>query len=149
MKIKEGLLQFLKFIFVGMLNTAVDLGVLNFLVLLFDSLEKSRSFVLYKTISFIAAVSFSYLCNKYFVFNDHNEEQSKANMRNEGKKFFIVSVVGFLLNVSISSFSFYVLSEIYNGQASWYVLTSASALSGSVVTLLWNYFGYKLWVFRN
>ena len=147
MKTKGSITQFLKFVFVGILNTAIDLGVLNVLVLLFDSLEKPSSFVLFKAISFIVAVSFSYLCNKYFVFNDNGVEQGKSNIRKEGKKFFIVSVIGFSLNVSLSSVFFYLLSEMCNGQGSLYVLTSVSALLGSSITLLWNYFGYKLWVF--
>lgn len=148
MKIKISLIQFSKFFFVGVLNTAVDLGVLNLLLFLSDSSEKTDLFTVFKAISFIVAVSFSYLCNKYFVFNDKKTGTAKPNFRKEGERFFMVSAVGFLLNVSISSISFYFLTRACGSQLSLYMLTSVSVLLGSAATLFWNYFGYKLWVFR-
>lgn len=148
MKYNKKFIQFVKFIFVGVLNTAVDIGVLNILVFSFDSLEKNCSYMCYKAISFFVAVSFSYLCNKYIVFNDKVIGREKNNVREEGGRFFVVSVIGFLLNILTSSALYDFLTRACGSQISLYVLISASALLGSVVSLFWNYYGYTLWVFR-
>jgi putative flippase GtrA len=145
---KKSAIQFLKFIFVGILNTVVDLGVLNLLMSLFGSPEKEHYFIFFKALSFIVAVSFSYFCNKYFVFNDKERRTTKAGFRKEGGIFFVVSMVGLVLNVSISSFFFFLLVKVYGSQTPLYLLASGSALLGSAAALSWNFFGYKRWVFK-
>lgn len=148
LKNKKSVSQFLKFVLVGTLNAFVDLGVLNLLMFLFNPLEKEHSFVLFKAISFIVAVSCSYFCNKYFVFNDKVEGTTKAKIHIEGKKFFMVSLVGFMLNVSVASFSFFFLTKTFGDSVPLYYVTSVSALFGSAGGLFWNFFGYKRLVFK-
>ena len=67
------LLQLAKFIVVGVLNTLVDLGVLNLLILVTD-VTLGPFYVIFKSISFIAAVSNSYVWNKYWTFESKSSE---------------------------------------------------------------------------
>jgi putative flippase GtrA len=144
---RQELARFSKFFIVGVLNTIVDLGVLNLLLFLFDPQGRSHSFVLFKALSFVAAVSCSFFLNRRFVFRDQRQEAPHRSARTEGKRFFLVSLVGFFLNVSIASAAYTILSRIAGGQVPVYALASVSALTGSAGALLWNYWGYKHWVF--
>jgi len=144
LKNKKSAVQFVKFLAVGGLNTVVDLGVLNFLVFAFGSSVEGYSFALFKSVSFVAAVSCSYICNRRFVFGAGSREKP----RYERRKFFAVSAVGFMINVSMASFAFLSLTRAFGGHASLYYVTTTAALCGSAAGLFWNFFGYKKLVFK-
>lgn len=59
------LLQLIKFLYVGALNTFVDLAILNILIW-FSSMSTGFEFTLFKGISFIAAMMNSYVWNKFW-----------------------------------------------------------------------------------
>jgi len=59
--------QFIRFVFVGGINTVLDLAVLNLLVYVF-AVTNPFIFSVCKGISFIVAVTNSYFMNKYFTF---------------------------------------------------------------------------------
>jgi putative flippase GtrA len=148
LKNRKAMMQFIRFFFVGLSNTLIDLGLLNLLLYLFDQEGSSRNFVFFKAVSFAAAVSCSYMLNKHFVFDEGREGVRRNNILAEGKRFFFVSVIGFVLNVSISSFSYILATEMLGGQLPVHALASVCALFGSAAAFLWNYLGYKFWVFK-
>lgn len=145
-----------KFGVIGVLNTLVDLGVLTSLTFLFQmlfntsakqELFKSTFFILttysiYKAISFIVANVNSYFWNKYWTF----EQAAKKKSSEEFVQFFVVSIVGFLINVFIASFVF--KHYFQNIGLSENQLGLIGAAFGSVAGLAWNFIGYKLWVFK-
>jgi putative flippase GtrA len=145
--------QIAKFALIGVLNTLVDLGILALLTFIFRSLFEISStsaivgaitfYSLYKSLSFIIANINSYLWNKYWTF----EQGGKKQTRSEFLQFFAVSVIGFLINVFVASFVFKIVLGSLIGLSSDQ-LGLIGAAAGSIAGLVWNFIGYKLWVFK-
>lgn len=134
------LYQAAKFILVGALNTFVDLGILNGFILA-TGVASGGGYLLFKTIAFAAALTNSYLWNKHWTF-----ESTGTKTKDEAIQFGLVSVVGFLLNIATA----HVVVNIVGPQAGLApgIWGNVGALAAIVVALFWNFFGYKLWVFK-
>ena len=134
--------ELLKFAFVGVINTAIDIALLNLLVILFGTGRHNSLYVLFKAFSFLVATANSYFLNNYFVFSSKNNSRD-----NESLIFFLVSFAGFLLNVVASSILF--SSLIRFNKVSINLATNIGAFVGSATVFLWNFIGYKFIVFKN
>lgn len=142
-----------KFGITGVLNVLVDMGVLSLLIfffknilqieakdLIFSGLSILTFYSLYKATSFIIANINSYYWNKYWTFDQNSDKKT------EFVQFFIVSLLGFLINVAVASLTFYLanpIGELKQGQ--WGLIGAAM---GSIVGLVWNFIGYKFIVFK-
>jgi len=124
-----------KFAVVGILNTVLDFAVLNVLISLSNVSEGPMAST-FKGISFIVAVVNSYYWNKYWTFN------FKGKVNREFLQFFVVSLVGFGLNVGAFSL---VVNALGSGGPVW---ANIGALAGTVAGLTWNFLGYKFIVFK-
>jgi len=148
--------QAAKFLMVGVLNTLVDLGVLalvskialnNFRFsasdILLNILSVSVTFYsLYKAISFIMAAINSFFWNKFWTFKRGTNEK----VGKEFLQFFIVTFIGFLINVSIASLVFANINPLAGlDQKQWEIMSAVVATAASMV---WNFVGYKFIVFR-
>jgi len=136
------MLQFIKFSSIGVLNTAVDLGVLNLLIVLFGTGAHGEYYAAFKALSFLVAVINSYFFNKYWVFR-----QSEGGHAKEPLLFFGVSVVGLFLNVGVSFFVFSIVTAMYELSPS--LVVNIGAIAGTGVVFLWNFIGYKFIVFTS
>lgn len=130
---------FLKFISVGMLNTVIDFAVLNICVFLFGTGEHGGLFVVFKSISFLAAVANSYVLNKWWVF----EHDTRMGVK-EPILFLIISAIGFWINVSISFSVFTLFVQDTSAQ----LAANIGALIGTCVVFAWNFIGYRFFVFK-
>jgi len=134
------LYQAAKFILVGALNTFVDLGVLNAFILA-TGIASGGGYLLFKTVAFGIAILNSYVWNKYWTF-----ESSTKKAGNEAMQFGMVSLGGFLLNVLSAHIVVNVIGPQWGlGEGIW---GNIGALVAVVVSLFWNFFGYKAWVFN-
>lgn len=132
--------QAAKFALVGALNTFVDLGVLNTFILVTGT-AAGPSYVLFKAVSFAAALTNSYFWNKHWTFESTGRKVGRELLQFAG-----VSIVGFLLNVITA----HVVVNIIGPQAGlaptlW---SNIGALAAVLVALFWNFVGYKFWVFK-
>jgi len=132
--------QFGKFAAVGTLNTLIDLGILNLLILIFG-VSAGLSFSAFKAVSFVFATTNSYFWNKFWTF----ESATKTSVKEYGH-FFLLTLVGTLINVSVASF-------IVNGittpaGVSPNLWANIGALLAVFVSFLWNFLSYKLVVFK-
>jgi putative flippase GtrA len=132
--------QVVKFLLTGILNTFIDLGVLNSLVFIFDSGINTLLYLAFKTISFLIAVINSYYLNKNWTFN------SKTGNQSDFIYFLIVSATGLLINVIVATLVFNLLTEINLTHILFSI--NISAIIGTVVVLVWNFIGYKFFVFK-
>jgi putative flippase GtrA len=146
--LKKLIEQFAKFFLVGIMNTGVDLVILN-IEMAITGIATGSVYSIEKSISFLFAVTFSYFINKYWTFQDKSKE-------GEGKKmsqFFAVSFVGMIINVTVATV---VVNYLQTPLSNMFNLTFLSpklwgtlgALCGTAVGLGWNFVGYKLWVFK-
>jgi putative flippase GtrA len=146
----QTLWQLAKFLLVGVLNTFVDLGVLNFLIYA-SGAASGIMFSVFKSISFVVAVLNSYFWNKFWTFRQ--EEKMKGDEGERGvvkgrefMQFFLVSLGAILLNVSAASFLVNVIGPKAGfSPALW---ANVSSLAGTILAFMWNFLGYKFIVFR-
>lgn len=134
------LYQVAKFALVGALNTAVDFGVANFLILLSGTavgLEVSA----FKGISFTVAVINSYFWNKFWTFR----KKEGGGVR-EFSQFLVVSAIGFGINVGAASLVINVFDPV--GGLSPERWANIGFLVATFVALTWNFVGYKFIVFK-
>lgn len=134
-----------KYILVGSLNTFLDWGILNLLIFL-SNIASGGLFVLFKTISFSISMTNSYFWNKFWTFKKKANNIPQRKTKNEFLQFFVVSVIGVLFNVGIAAL-------IVNGIGPQFGLTdkiwaNIGAFFGTLVSMTWNFIGYKFIVFK-
>ena len=121
--------QFFRFCVVGTLGAIIDIGGLYVLVEFFGIY-----YLLAAAISFIFAVINSYFLNKYWTFQNKNNQHAKQFII-----FLLVSVIGLLINLG----AMYVLTEWVGF---WYLLSKAIA---AIIVLFWNFLMNKYVTFRS
>ncbi len=132
--------QFAKFAAVGAFNTFLDWGVLNLLMAI-TGIASGVGFSLFKGISFTIATISAYFWNKYWTFGAKN----KSNKEEVGK-FILISVSGLIINVSLASLIIFIFKNttLVTPQQ----LANIAAATATAASMLWNFFGYKLFVFK-
>lgn len=127
--------QFGKFFVVGLSNTFLDLGVLNFLILATD-ITQGIYFSAFKGISFVCAVINSFFWNKYWTF----QKQGSFML------FLLVVSGSALLNIGWASYMVNYMGA--PASISPKVWDNIAALSSVFLVLTWNFLGMRLIVFR-
>jgi putative flippase GtrA len=133
--------QIAKFGCVGAANFAVDIGILNLLIFISGS-AAGIAYTLFKIISFIFAVTNSYVWNKIWTFK-------KVDTKETGKEFgqfIMISIIGLILNAVIASVLVNVIGPL--GGIKVKTWASVSAAVASICVMAWNFVGYKFWVFK-
>lgn len=141
LKKNKALQQFAKFIVIGFVNTGLDFLVLNFEMFL-TGISQGPGMLAQNAISFSIATINSYYFNKKWTFQDN----SQKNQSYKFSQFLIVSLTGLAINsitvYSITSF----IPPIFNiNPILWANLAKVSATG---ISLIWNFIGYKFFVFK-
>nr|ADI87706.1 hypothetical protein LW3_0030 [uncultured Nitrospirae bacterium MY3-5B] len=136
--------QFICFALIGVLNTVVDLLILNVETLI-TGMKEGSPYALQKGISFLGGVACSYYFNKRWAFNDKSRERQGVKI----SLFMAISVIGALINVAVATLSVtYLRPMIHHGLLTGQVWVNIGALSGTAAALAWNFLGYKFLVFK-
>ncbi|MEO5358001.1 MAG: GtrA family protein [Nitrospirae bacterium YQR-1] len=139
---RKTLKQFIRFASIGALNTLVDIAILNVETLL-SGLKTGAPFAVQKALSFLIAVIFSYYLNKRWAFEHKSDRGGKFS------HFVAVSLIGMAVNVLSASLVVNVvrpwLSLAWFGDQIW---VNVGSLCGTAGGLLWNFLGYKFFVFK-
>lgn len=135
------IMQFVKFGITGGLNALIYLGVLNLLISA-TGVADGLYYSVFVSSAFIVSVINSYFWNKYWVFHAGGSGGGKG----EFVRFFLVNVVGFLINVGAASF---VVNSIgAPAGISPSLWANIGAVSAVFITLFWNFLGSKYIVFK-
>jgi len=142
--------QFVKFCIIGLLNAAIDFGVLN-LLSLYTGLTSGFIIGGVNVPGFIVAAANSYFWNKFWVFAPASESLEKKEERktNYGDiiTFIPVVVSGTVINSAIVVFiSTYIHPLFGLSGAQW---LNISKLIASAIALAWNFIGFRLFVFKS
>jgi len=134
------MIQFIKFAIVGGLNAMIDLGILNLLIYS-TGIVSGFYYSIFKSVSFLAAVTNSYFWNKHWTFR-----AGDAPATIEFLKFFLVNLVGFGINVGAAS----IVVNIIGVPAgiSGELWANIGAVSAVFISLFWNFIGMKFIVFK-
>jgi putative flippase GtrA len=135
------LFEFSKFAVVGVLNSGVDFGILNLLMLI-TGVSSGGGFLAFKSVSVTLGVLNSYLWNKYWTFNTSNS----ADARREFMAFMVVTLIAVGVNVAGADVIVNVIGAPVGVSAK--VWANIGAISGAGLTLFTNFFGYKFFVFK-
>jgi len=136
------IVKFIKFFMVGLLNTFVDLGILNILLFTTGLGHKGgAAYSLFKAISFSAAVINSYYFNKLWVFKGQGQKKEVAQF----STFLIISIIGGFINVFSATT---VVTSVPVILVDPHIWPTVGALCGSLTAFTWNFLGYNYFVFR-
>ncbi len=133
--------QFGKFAAIGFTNAAVYFGILNILISRTDY-TAGVGYSVISSISFIVALLVSYILNKYWAFKSDNSQGRGG----EFAKFFMVTVIAFVINVGIASFVVNNIHPILGMNV--HTWANIGAVAGSAVALIFSFVGFRVAVFK-
>ena len=139
-KYKGLIAQFARFVVIGIMNTVINFAILNILSSIFN-VTKGEKVIWIAIAAFVIATINSYFFNKRWTFKDHASD--------EGQKFtgfLIVSIIG----AGINSGTVYLITTHIDpmfglSQQLW---LNVAALGATGISLIWNFIGYKIFVFK-
>ncbi|ABA88986.1 membrane protein, GtrA superfamily [Syntrophotalea carbinolica DSM 2380] len=133
-------MKILRFGLVGIINTVVDCALLNIFVLVLRVFTPG-GLVLCNVFSFLGANVNSYVMNKKWTFR-HPEHASQ--------KEYLVFLVCSLGGLGINSGMIFILSQdFFDLGLSFFLHLNLAKIAATVVSMLWNFFSYKLFVFKD
>jgi putative flippase GtrA len=131
----------IKFLIVGVLNTAIDFFVFDTLIG-FTNIDSGIFVLVFKSISFLLALFNSYELNRLWTFGD---KAATTRIKKEFTRFAAVTFASFLVNVGITAFIANVVHPLFGlSQVRW---DNVAAAGATVLNLILNFAGYKLFVF--
>lgn len=134
-------IQFGKFAVVGVLNTAIDFGILNIISIVTG--VTSGIVIGGVNIPGVAiALTNAYFWNKYWVFGNRDNKGALHNV----PTFLLVSGLGVLGNSGIVIFATLYPPIVSMSASVW---LNMAKLFATVFSLVWNFIGYKFIVFRS
>ncbi len=143
--------QFFRFFVVGIVNFIVDISVFSFLIYFFPFGKDVVIFTffsivvtlfsVFKFISFLTANINSFFLNRIWTFGSSN----KNTVGLEYVLFLFVSLIGVFINVVVFSYVFGYMDRFFNNS---FLIANLSAVLGSFFAMVWNFFGYKILVFK-
>lgn len=133
--------QFGKYATVGFANAGVDFGVLNFLMWM-TRIYSGKWILLLNSVSFVIAVTHSYIWNKYWSF--------RARGQTDVSKQFIVFIIVTVIGAVVSGGIVYGVTTFISPLFSFSLVRWANVAKvlASVIAILWNFIGYKFIVFK-
>ena len=136
------ILQVAKFAAVGAFNTFLDWGVVNLLIAL-TGIAAGIFFSVFAGIGFIVANVGSFFWNKYWTFTSSEDGKPKQGNITQ---FFIVSIIGFGVKVGAASLIVNGIGAAGNfTEEQW---ANIGNVTGTIFSMIWNFIGYKFWVFK-
>lgn len=133
--------QFWRYVIIGIINTGIDFGVFNMLSFA-GGITSGNGLIPLNIISFSTAVVTGYFLHKRWSFQD----QSQARKREQFTVFLFVTLIGAVINTAIVRLVATDIQPLFNLSAhEWLNVAKAIATAAS---LIWNFLGYKFWVFK-
>ena len=129
--------QFGQFAAVGTLNSFIDIGIFNLETFFYGSLPGSALFAVFKAISFLFATTNSFFWNRNWTFGSTD----KVNA-GEVTGFYAIALIGWAANVAVAT----LVKSVGPETPLW--VDIVAPLAGILVTFIWNFVGYKYFVFK-
>lgn len=132
--------QVAKFGLVGVLNTAIDFGVLNILIFA-TGVSRGWPLAVLNIFAFVAAMTNSYWWNKKWVFEDRTGGEAA-----QFAEFIVISGIAALISSGIVGGVTGYIEPLGNlSREQWANVAKVGAV---VFSFIWNFLGYKFIVFR-
>ncbi len=136
--------RFGKFAAVGLLGSITHFTILNVLVQFAGSPE-----LLANALGFITAVVQNFFLNRRFTY----PESRVRDARRQLAQFFLVSIIGFFINMAVFSMVLWFLEPsmdrmIANPRLAHFVAYNGAYVVAVGVTLFWNFAANRMWTYR-
>lgn len=130
-----------KFTAVGQANAAIDIGITNLFIIL-TNIDAGTYYLIFKCISFTCALVHSFIWNKFWSF----ECDDRTKVKRQFVMFAIVAVIALVVNVV----SAHIIVNIIGPQwgLSSRIWASVGVLSSAVFSITWDFYGFKVLVFK-
>ena len=136
-KIWKSFYQFGQFAAVGTLNSFIDIGVFNLETFVYGGAISTPLFAVFKAISFLFATTNSFFWNRNWTFGSTD----KVNV-GEVTGFYTIAIIGWAANVGVAT----LVKSIGPETKLW--IDVVAPVCGILVTFIWNFVGYKYFVFK-
>lgn len=133
--------QLAKFLLIGVFATIVDLGLLAFLILI-SGITSGIIYSIFKAVTFVIATVSKYWGDKVWAF----EKKETNGLGKEFTKFFLVTLVGMVINVGVASLVVNLIGPQFG--LSKTIWANLGGIIAAFATVLWNFTGYKFLVFK-
>jgi len=140
-KIFLSIYQLAKFLLIGAVATIFDLGILALFIQI-SGISSGNYFNLFKGASFIIATILKYIPDKLWAF----KKRGSASVSREFTQFFAVTLVGFFINVGVAHFIVNVVGPQFGLPAELWA--NIGGIGAVLTTFIWNFIGYKFFVFK-
>lgn len=134
MNTKE-LQRFLRFLVVGTIGFAVDFGILNLLVLVFD-----MNVLVANTVSFSLAVLSNFTWNRLWTYPDSRTKP----LRSQLIQFSAVNIAGWGINTGVLA----ALTPVFSALVGRLGYNLAKAIA-TIIVLFWNFFVNRYWTYND
>jgi putative flippase GtrA len=133
--------QLAKFLLIGVMATIFDLGILS-VALAATGIASGIYYSIFKGASFIVATVIKYVPDKYWAF----KKRESSDMKKEFFQFFLVTLVGAVLNIAIASLTVdYIGPQFGIDRITW---GKIGGIGATIIVFAWNFVGYKFFVFK-
>jgi putative flippase GtrA len=112
------------------------------LFLAWSGIESGVYYSVFKGISFIIATFGKYFIDKFWAF----EKKETAGMKKEFINFFLVTLIGLVINITAASVFVDVIGPKFGISAETWA--NFGGIAGALVVFVWNFLGYKFIVFK-
>jgi putative flippase GtrA len=140
-----GLYQFAQFAAVGTMNSFLYGAVLNIETFLYGLVAISNlQYAIFIVIAFLFSTTNSFIWNKYWTFNARGSDGAarKTNVGEVGG-FYSVAIVGAILSTTAAT----IIKAVGPADSKLW-LNILAPLAGIAAAFIWNFIGYKYWVFK-
>jgi putative flippase GtrA len=139
-----------KFVETGVLNTLVDIGILNLLVW-FSGITAGAWLIPLNTLSFLCATTNSYYWNKFWTFKKGGSpnlisDSPSRKWAPEFVQFLVISGIGWGINTGIVVLGATFLGPLVDVSAGGWL--NIMKITATLVAMCWNFIGYKFIVFK-
>lgn len=133
-----------KFLLVGALATVIDLKFFEWSLwaLTFTMVVNPALSLTFKGVSFLLATLIKFWGNKYWAFAKHE----KDNMGKEAMYFFCITLIGLIIDVTAYYYFARVLGPQFELSAA--IWLKLSVIMAALAAAVWNFLGYKFFVFK-
>lgn len=131
------LVQLTRFAITGFINTLVDFGVFNLLLIL-SGTQNPALIALINSLAISMSIAVSYILNKRWTF-------PPTNRNGQLTRFIVVSLTGIVINSGI----ILMLAGLYQpAHISSVVFLNTAKILAAFISSAWNFLAYRSWVFR-
>lgn len=150
-KHKELILEIFRFLLVGGLATLIDLIVYEICYyIIFISLNGNINLILSTTFGFTIGLIFNYIFSIIFVFKSKKNNKETKSIKSF-ILFTIIGVIGLGIKIGIQTGGDYLSNLIFptaTGFFAWFLNFFVYCFA-TLIVLVWNYIGRKLFIFKN